>query len=121
MPIDWLVDAHQYKRDENLAAGVSHAKAGAEQTRSEMQRLQQEVDRLSLVCRSMWSLLQDASGLTEHDLIKRMEEVDLQDGQRDGRVRSKVVVCGSCGRNNNGRHAACLYCEMPIERESAFD
>ncbi|MCP5474398.1 MAG: hypothetical protein H7A19_06110 [Rhodanobacteraceae bacterium] len=69
----------------------------------------------------MRSLLQDTSGLTEHDLIKRMEEVDLQDGKRDGRVRPKPVVCGSCGRNNSGRHAACLYCEMPIERESAFD
>jgi ribosomal protein L32 len=121
MPIDWLVSTNQSAQGAALSAGVSHAKAGAEQARSEMQRYKEELDRLSLVCRAMWSLLQDTSGLTEQDLMRRMEEVDLQDGQRDGRVRPKVVVCSSCGRNNNGRHTACLYCEMPIERESAFD
>lgn len=120
MPLDWMVDAHQYVRTAQASSSANHAIAQSEQARSEVQRLQMEVDRLTLVCRAMWSLLQDTSGLTEDDLMRRVEEVDLLDGKRDGRVQPGIVTCGQCGRNNKPQRRSCMYCGSPLAAGSAF-
>ncbi len=120
MPLDWMVDAHQYVRTAQASSSANHAVAQSEQARSEVQRLRSELDRLTLICRAMWSLLQDTSGLTEDDLMRRIEEVDLLDGKRDGRVQAGVVSCAQCGRNNKPQRPHCMYCEAPLPAGSAF-
>lgn len=120
MPLDWMVDAHQYVRTAQASSSANHAVAQSEQARSEVQRLHSELDRLTLVCRAMWSLLQDTSGLTEDDLLRRVEEIDLLDGKRDGRVQAQVVCCTQCGRINKPQRTRCMYCEAPLPTGSAF-
>ena len=52
----------------------------------------------------------NAHVLDEQDLLNRIEEIDLSDGYRDGKVAAQVVVCPSCRKNLNSRHARCIYC-----------
>ncbi|MGE4070767.1 MAG: hypothetical protein AB7E72_06285 [Lysobacterales bacterium] len=100
---------------------LSNAKADLRRANSELERLRIDLDRLSLVCRAMYSLLQESQGLTEQDLLRRVDEIDAQDGQSSGRVRAAVRPCPECGRTCGPRQRFCLYCQHPLERLSAFD
>ena len=40
-----------------------------------------------------------------------MAEIDLQDGELDGRVRkASIVECEKCERKLNKKHPRCIYC-----------
>jgi hypothetical protein len=93
---------------ESAQSGVAMDKAAqAEQTaRGMLDRM----DRLTLVCMALWALLREKTGLTEQDLLKKVEEIDLSDGVLDGKVRSTVAKCAQCGRAISPRHRRCIYC-----------
>lgn len=83
--------------------------------------LQQKVDQLVLACMAMWSLLKDKTGLTEQELIQKIQEIDLSDGRLDGKVRVNVATCPSCGRAMSRTHGRCLFCGKVNEGAEGFD
>jgi hypothetical protein len=82
----------------------------AEKLTEEFRRLERRTDRLALLCQSLWELLRENSGLTENDLIQRMQQIDMRDGVADGRMTPVAVVCPSCNRRSNSRRDECVYC-----------
>jgi hypothetical protein len=85
------------------------------------QQLEERLDKLTLVCMAMWSLLQQTSGLTEEQLIERVEQIDKLDGVADGKITRQAAPCPACKRMMSLRHKRCIYCghERPVA--SAFD
>jgi hypothetical protein len=80
-------------------------------------QLQSQIDGLLLLTQAMWELMQERSGLSEEDLRQRMEEIDLRDGVRDGRMGPAKVSCPSCNRTNNDRRTHCIYCGSALNVE----
>ncbi len=73
--------------------------------------LQGRLDRMSLLCMSLWELLKEKQGYTEDELAAMVRKVDLSDGRLDGKVtRKQLLECGSCRRVMSTRHVRCLYC-----------
>lgn len=109
--------------------GEQYADAAAEVLASEkgrranasLQQLEARVDKLVLVCRSMWELVRDNTSLTEDDLMAKVLELDLQDGVADGKMNPGVQQCAHCGRAMSPRHARCLYCGREDVTREAFD
>ncbi len=99
----------------------SRAATAVEQTDVNRRYLEDKIDTLALVCRAMWTLLEEKCGVTEKDLLARMEKLDLEDGKRDNKRRTPTKKCTRCGRALNARHAVCLYCGAAAEYDSAFD
>ena len=97
--------------------GVSKAEAAV----SEAKLIHDRLDRLTLVCMALWSLLQEKTDLTEDDLLKRVEEIDLLDGRLDGKVAPQVQQCPQCGRRMSVRHKRCLYCGAENLDAGAFE
>ena len=116
--LDW--DLYQRHR---IADAQSTAARG-EQTALDAQRLAQEMayrlDRLTLANMALWSLLKEKVGLTEEELVARMREIDLQDGQADGRVRQGLVTCPNCQQALSRKHHRCLYCGYTPEVTEPF-
>ncbi|QDU33841.1 hypothetical protein KS4_18990 [Poriferisphaera corsica] len=83
--------------------------------------LEDRIDRLSLVCMAMWSLLQDKTDLSEHDLLERVRVIDLMDGNEDGKATRTVSKCSACNRTMSQRHQRCMYCGADKLVSSAFD
>ena len=83
--------------------------------------LEERVERLSLICMAMWSLLQSETQLTEDDLLERVKEIDLLDGVADGKITRRVARCGKCDRPMSSRHSRCIYCGSEQLVASAFD
>ena len=109
-------------------AAASQAKEAADrssrkttETVSSVRDLEDRLDRLTLACMAMWSLLREKTGLTEEDLMERVNQIDLADGKEDGRLKLGVLKCAQCGRVMSQRHTRCLYCGADKLDATAFD
>ena len=91
------------------------------ETARRTREFEERIDKFVLVTMAMWSLLQEKTGVTEDDLIKRVQEIDLQDGTEDGKITKSLAKCAGCGRTLNARHIHCLYCGNEKLITSAFD
>ena len=47
---------------------------------------QTTIDTLALSCAAMWELLSEKLGVTEQELLAKIEEIDLRDGKLDGKI-----------------------------------
>ena len=97
-------------------ASTSHAKNARQASIS----LEARVDKLSLVCQAMWSLIQDSTDLTEQDLAKRVTDLDMLDGRLDGRIGRGVIKCSECGSAICQKFNKCLFCGKAAGDASTF-
>jgi len=72
--------------------------------------LEGRIEKLTLICRALFELLQKEHGWDEDKLMAKVAEVDLRDGSLDGRLAKPIFDCPECGRKVNARHGRCLYC-----------
>ena len=79
--------------------------------------LEEQLGRLTLVCTAMWTLLRQRFGVTDQELLEAIQEVDLRDGVLDGQYKPSALTCPACGRRNNRRRRACMYCESALPPE----
>ena len=82
----------------------------------DIRELRHQVERLTLLNQAMWELLRERAGLTDADLERMAREVDLRDGQEDGKMGGGAVTCPTCRRVSNSRHYKCLYCGELFEK-----
>lgn len=89
---------------------TEHSKSETD-TNSRIRDLEARVDKLELVCESLWEIISKEKNLNETDLIERMTSIDLQDGRFDGKKKkTSSIECTKCGRMNSKRHSKCMYC-----------
>lgn len=103
------------------ASEAARASSAAGAATRDVTHLEDRVERLSLVCMAMWSLIQDKTQLTEEDLLERVKMIDLMDGQEDGKASRSIQKCRACNRVMSPRHRKCLYCGEKKLAQSAFD
>jgi len=97
---------------------VGNAK-GAEAL-SSVEQLEERVDQLALISQAMWEILREHGGVSEEILEAKVEEIDLRDGKRDGKVGKTVDTCPKCSRKIHPRHGKCLYCGAVQEHHEVF-
>lgn len=108
--------SHGSAADSSLRRG----EVKAEQAQNALERLEERVDQLILVNMALWSLIREHSEMTEEDLVKRVVEIDMADGELDGRTRPRLSSCGDCGQTLSRRHNHCLYCGHEPDDAGAF-
>ena len=96
------------------ATAAAEAKGDAKDAKRSATEIDAKLDRSLLACEAMWTLLRDKLGMTDVDLLKRINEIDLSDGKLDGKVRRSAVSCPSCGRTIARRFPKCMYCGQAI-------
>lgn len=115
-----MINPYTFGMDTSSRPTTSSAPSGAADA-SDLRYLEDRVNRLSLICMAMWSLLQDKTMLTEEDLMERVKMLDLMDGKEDGKATKTVSQCSRCDRPMNPRHKKCIYCGHGKLISSAFD
>jgi len=120
--IDLLWDLHQERRIGEAQDSANHAARKATDFQERVRFLEDRLDRMLLQNMAMWSLLRDSMGLTDQDLLNRVQEIDLQDGVADGKVtRTSPTTCPRCQRAFSPRHRRCLYCGQEAALKTPFD
>jgi hypothetical protein len=83
--------------------------------------VQCQLDTLVLANQAMWEILSLKLGVTEADLVKRMNEIDLRDGKQDGKIsKTQVVECKDCGHKIKKQRSNCYWCGSKFTNSSFF-
>lgn len=100
------------------AAALARDAAVADGTRHthRIEDLDERIDQLALIVRGMWALLEEG-GVTVERLMAKLEELDMQDGVADGRVRRGPVDCPACDSKVPAGLARCQYCGAEVTRD----
>ncbi len=80
-----------------------------------------QVERLTLVCEAMWSLIQEKTTLSEADLSQRVTDLDMADGVKDNKHSKAPVDCPDCGSKVCRKFGRCLFCGYRPPEETVFD
>ena len=59
--------------------------------------------------------LRERLGVTDAELVGKIEELDLMDGQLDGKLRKPPLQCPDCDRIIPRKFSRCLYCGIEIQ------
>ncbi len=119
--MDFLWDLRQSHEIDRAKTTAENSQRRTERLEGDLEMLEERLNRLALANLALWSLLKEISDLTDEDLTRRLEEIDLSDGKLDGRVRGGLMQCPRCDRTLSQRHRHCLYCGYKAEGENAFD
>ena len=82
--------------------------------------LHARIDRLTLVNEALWTLLKEASNLTEEHLTNRVRELDESDGQGDGVFKPPAHRCTNCDAAVGHGRRTCMFCGAEATERSAF-
>lgn len=119
--MDLLWDLHQQGQISSANQSADRAENKANAVASDLARTHRRIERLSLCCQAMWELLRDKYGLTEDELQTRILEIDLRDGSTDGKMRTQIVDCPSCGSKTNTKRSLCVICGAPLPLKHTFE
>ena len=86
--------------------------AGA--VRGSITEVDARLDRTLLAVEAMWTILRDKLGVSDLELVERINELDVSDGKLDGRVRRAPVSCPACGRAMPRKFPKCMYCGQAV-------
>jgi len=93
---------------------ANQARRTAEKTASQSATmhalLESKIESLALTCQALFEIMEARDNITKEMLVAKMEEIDLRDGQLDGRMSPPNKVCGDCGRRTSKTRSNCLYC-----------
>jgi hypothetical protein len=77
----------------------------------------ERVDKLLMIVRAMWALLEE-QGYTAEQLSAKLEEIDLEDGVLDGQVRLPPAECPSCQSKVAPGLRACQLCGTEVRPDT---
>ena len=113
-----IFDLYQQKRiwdaESKAASAGRDASQASERVETEVRRLEAKIDGLALISEALWELLRERAQLTDDDIRKKMEEIDLRDGIADGKITSVATTCTKCQRKTFTRSPVCMYCGEPV-------
>lgn len=107
-----IFDVYQQGKITGLGSLQANTDRRVTGTEEKLRELEQRYERMSLVTNALWQLLKAHTGLTDADLKKYIEKVDLSDGVRDGKVaRNKGAMdCPHCSRRVLTSATVCAWC-----------
>ena len=101
----------------NAAAQTTSPGAATEARKAatDIEYLKYDIERLLLITEALWQILKEKHGYDDNELIRRVAEIDLRDGQLDGRVaKSPPTECPNCHRPMIMHRPICMYCGKPV-------
>lgn len=112
MSMFWVMRASQEAK--GASSEAARAAGSAQRARNDVAELESRLDRSLLACEAMWTILRDKLGVTDVELVERINDIDLSDGKLDGKVRKEAVSCPKCSRTISRRFPKCMYCGQPL-------
>lgn len=95
------------------AQSLAQAESAAQKANRDVHGLEERLDRVLLLTEALWTLVRTELNLTDKQLIERINEIDMSDGQLDGKVRRPPASCVKCGRKFGRGWHNCMYCGAP--------
>ena len=95
------------------------ARLGATQVKQQLRWLEANLAKSLMINEALWEIVRDKLHVTEDELNDKLYEIDMRDGELDGKNQRRAAKCPQCNRTVSARHPACLYCGKIID-DSVF-
>jgi hypothetical protein len=105
-----LYQSHRIGQLDDRLSDVEASKSHDKVARDAAVSLEDKMDRLALICCALFELMQTRDGISEEQLRKTIADIDLRDGQADGRVTPRPKKCPTCGATISPKFRRCLFC-----------
>jgi hypothetical protein len=117
-----IFDVYQHGQITQLGAEQADSNRRITDTGERLKDLETRHERMRLVMAALWQLLKSHTGMTDADLKKYIETVDLSDGKRDGKLAraSGAMDCPECSRRILKSATVCVWCSSKLKVGDAF-
>lgn len=105
-----LIQHYQISQLDNKIDAVRDGTSRDTMARDATSRLEKRVDAIALVTQALFELLQESSGISEARLREKITEIDLRDGQADGKMTPRPKKCPKCDAMMSPKFGRCLFC-----------
>lgn len=92
---------------------------GATQVKQQLRWLEANLAKSLMINEALWEILRDKLHVTDDELNDKLYEIDMRDGELDGKNQRRAAKCPQCNRTVSARHPVCLYCGKIID-DSVF-
>ena len=122
-----LWDIHQHGQIRQNQKEAARASGKADRVDSKIDELRRDTDRkishLTLLCQSMWELLQEHTELTDQHLRVKMADVDTRDGRANGKIDPTTFNCPKGGAVCNSTRKNCIMCgeDLTLHKTHIFE
>jgi ferredoxin len=72
--------------------------------------LTSNIDRLTLVCQAIWSLVEESTDLTREDLESRIQELEAADEELLAQIEDARQTCPRCKAAIPANMTKCQFC-----------
>lgn len=109
-----MFDWFSWWRDNRQDGQIASTRARSDEASQRVASVDVRLERMMLVNAALWELVRDSIHLSDDDLKRKIEEIDLRDGKLDGKMVTAPAACKDCGRTIGRRHQKCIYCGAPV-------
>lgn len=95
---------------------LDQAKYRSFQNEAHAHTLAEKIDQLYIMNLAALELLNEL-GVSKSQIQRKIEEIDLRDGKKDGKIAAPNE-CSDCGRKISKRRSNCFYCGAKINQLS---
>ncbi|MCC6573176.1 MAG: hypothetical protein IT462_05230 [Planctomycetes bacterium] len=114
-----LHGSSSHTRIGEAAATAAEAKTQVYQIATTVRMFEDELARHALVIQTLLRICAKKGLFADAEFLKLLEEVDLEDGVRDGKKKKSKSpkTCDKCGKNARATALTCIYCgaEFPTK------
>ncbi len=113
-----LIQQFQIGHSQN-SADDAHLKASI--ATAKIAELEERLQTLALASQAMWEILSAQKGITENELVEKITEIDLRDGELDGKLRvTTISKCPDCGHQMKTSRPNCFWCGTKLSTSTPF-
>ena len=105
----WLRDTFQEYHIGRAKSVANQTQIKSQTNATDISYIDKKIDNLVLITQAIWELLEE-SGISESQLDKKIQEIDLRDGSADGKIGNNIEACPECGKKPKIRRANCFWC-----------
>jgi uncharacterized paraquat-inducible protein A len=118
--VDLFWNLRQQQQIGEVNAKAALARSDVQTQDSAVADLNRRFERLALVTQALAELLSERAKVSQADLAAKIDEIDMRDGVRDGRVAA-TRSCPKCHHSTAGHRTTCLNCGASLDAATPFD
>ncbi len=109
--LDDLFDStRDFRITSGLRSSADRANHRVNSIDDKIMAMEKKIELLSLLGQAMFEILRDRVQVSEQEIMEKIEEIDLRDGIKDGKMGNGLLKCNKCNRGYNTKLDKCLYC-----------